>query len=78
MCLLSTRNIAFGKQITHIIKLQTQFSHYSIRTNRLNNVNEFRLQAFDDYYLPVEIVIDHLVARVHTQNDFVELSYMNQ
>jgi hypothetical protein len=68
VCLLSTRNLAFEKLLTQIIRLQAQFPDYIIKTIHFNNVGEFTSQAFNDYYISLGINIEHLIAHVHTQN----------
>ena len=39
---------------------------------RLDNGGEFTSQAFNDYCTAIEILVEHLVAHVHTQNGIVE------
>ena len=48
VCLLATRNIAFSRLLTQIIKLRTQFPDYSIKSIRLDNTGEFTSQNFID------------------------------
>ena len=55
-----------------MIKLQAQFPNDLIKTIRLDNVSEFTSQTFIDYYMSVEINIEHLVAHAHAQNGLVE------
>ena len=44
VCLLSTRNVAFGRLLAQIIKLRAHFSDYPIKTIRLDNAGEFTSQ----------------------------------
>ena len=44
--LLSTRNVAFARLLAQIIKLRVHFSHYPIKTIRLDNAGEFTSQTF--------------------------------
>ncbi|GKB20374.1 retrovirus-related pol polyprotein from transposon TNT 1-94 [Tanacetum coccineum] len=70
--LLSTRNMAFAKFLAQIIKLRAHFPDYTVKRVRLDNVGEFTSQSFNDYYMSVGIVVEHLVAHVHTQNGLAE------
>ena len=45
---------------------------YTIKTIRLDNVGEFTSQAFNDYYMSIEVDVEHLVVHVHTQNGLAE------
>ena len=72
--LLSIRNVAFAKLLAQIIKLKAQFLDYSIKTIRLDNAAEFTSRAFNDYYMSVEIDIEHPIPHTHTQNGLTELS----
>ena len=72
VCLLATRNIAFYRLLAQIIKLRAQFPDYPIKSIRLDNDDEFTSQTFIDYYMSVEINIEHLVAHTHTQNGLAE------
>ena len=55
-----------------MIKLWAQFWGYQIKTIRLDNVGKFTSQTFIDYYLSVEINIEHSIAYTHTQNGLAE------
>ena len=70
--LLSTRNIAFARLLTQIIRLKAQFPDYSIKTIRLDNAGEFTSKSFYDYCMAVGIHVEHPVAHVHTQNGLAE------
>ncbi|GJR70785.1 disease resistance CC-NBS-LRR class family protein [Tanacetum coccineum] len=70
--LLSTHNMAFAKFLAQIIKLRAHFPDYTVKRVRLDNVGEFTSQSFNDYYMSVGIVVEHLVAHVHTQNGLAE------
>lgn len=69
--LLSTRNMNFVRSLVQIIRLKEQFSNYAIKTIRLASANasEFTSPEFNNYCLSAERTVEHLVARVHTQND---------
>ncbi|KAL0553873.1 hypothetical protein IC582_007777 [Cucumis melo] len=72
VCLLSSRNLAFARLLTQIIKLRAQFPDYTIKNIRLFNVGEFTSQAFNNYCMSTGINIEHPVAHVHTQNGLAE------
>ena len=55
VCLLSTRNIAFVRLLTQIIRLRAQFPDHPIKTIRLDNAGEFSSQAFLDYCMSIGI-----------------------
>ena len=68
ICLLSTRNVAFARFLTQIIRLRAHFSDYTIKTVRLDNAGEFTSQAFNNYCMSIGINVEYHVAHVHTQN----------
>jgi len=70
--MLTTRNSAFAKFVSQIIRLKAQFPDYAIKKVRLDNVGEFFSQAFNDYCMSIGIDVEHLVCHVHTQNDMTE------
>jgi hypothetical protein len=70
--LLSTRNHAFSKLITQIIRLKASFLDNRIQSIRMDNAGKFRSKAFDDYCLAMGIKVEHLVPHVHTQNGLAE------
>ena len=70
--LLSTSNVAFGRLLAQIIRLQAHFPDYSIKKIRLNNAGEFISKVFDDYCMSVGIEVKHPIAHVHTQNGLAE------
>ena len=72
ICLLSTRNVAFARFLTQIIRLRAQFLDYTIKTIRLDNASEFTSQVFNDYCMSIRINVDHHVAYVHTPNGLAE------
>ena len=72
VCLLSTRNVAFARFLTQIIRLRAQFPDYPIRKICLDNVGEFTSQAFNDYCMSIGIDVEHPVAHTHTQNGLAE------
>ena len=72
VCLLSSRNLAFAKLLTQIIRLRAQFPDYPIKAIRLDNAGEFTSQAFYDYCMSVGIKVEHSVAHIHTQNGLAE------
>ena len=72
VCLLSTRNVAFARFLTQIIRLRAQLPDYTIKTVRLDNAGEFTFQAFNDYCMSIVINVEHHVAHVHTQNGLAE------
>ena len=42
------------------------------KTIPLDNASEFTSQNFNDYCISIGIIVEHLVAHVHTQNSLVE------
>ena len=72
VCLLSTRNVAFAKLLTQMIRLRAQFLDYPIKKIHLDNASEFTSKAFDDYCMSIGINIEHLVAHTHSQNGLAE------
>ena len=62
ICLLSTHNVVFARFLTQIIRLRAQFSDYTIKKVRLDNVDEFTSQVFNDYCMSIGIAVEHLVA----------------
>ena len=75
VCLLSTRNVAFVRLLTQIIRLRAQFHDYLIRKICLDNAGEFTSQAsqaFDDYCMSIGIDVEHPIAYTHTQNGLAE------
>jgi hypothetical protein len=49
VCLLSTRNHAFTKFMTQVIRLKVNYPEYRIKSIRMDNAAEFLSQAFNDY-----------------------------
>jgi hypothetical protein len=72
MCLLSTRNHAFAKLITQIIKLRANHPEHRIKSIRMDNAIEFSSRAFNDYCLALGITVEHSVPYVYTQNRLVD------
>ncbi|GKA07303.1 copia protein [Tanacetum coccineum] len=72
LSLLSTRNVAFAKFLAQIIKLRAHFPDYTVKRVRLDNAGEFTSHAFNDYCMSVGIVVQHLIAHIHTQNGLAE------
>ena len=72
VCLLSTRNVSFGRFLAQIIKLRAHFSDYPIKTIRLDNAGEFTSQTFNNFCMSIGINVEHSVAHVHTQNGLAE------
>ena len=72
VCLLSTRNVAFARFLSQIIRLRAQFFDYTIKKVRLDNAGEFTSQAFNNYCMSIGIAVEHPVAHVHKQNGLTE------
>ncbi|KAM2732015.1 hypothetical protein EV2_035618 [Malus domestica] len=72
VCLLFIRNTAFSKLLAQVIKLRVHHPDYPIKSIRLDNAREFTSKTFDDYYMSVEVEVEHLVPYVYTQNDLVK------
>jgi hypothetical protein len=65
VCLLSTRNVAFARLLTQIIRLWAQFPDYPIKKIRLDNAGQFISQAFDNYCMSIGIDVEYLIAHTH-------------
>jgi transposase InsO family protein len=72
VCLLSTRNHAFAKIITQVIRLRAQNPEHQIQSIRMDNAAEFSSKAFNDYCMALGIQVQHSVPYVHTQNGLAE------
>jgi hypothetical protein len=68
VCLLSTRNSAFAKILSQIIRLRSQFPDYPIKAIRLDNAGEFTSKSFNEYCMSIGVDVEHPVAHTHTQN----------
>ena len=51
-----------------VIKLQTHFSEYNIKSIRMDNAKEFTSKSFNEYCASLGIEVEPLVPHVHTQN----------
>ena len=70
VCLLSIRNVTFGRLLAQMIK--AFFPNYPIKTIKLDdNTSELISQTFIDYFMSVGINVEHLVAHTH-QNGLAE------
>jgi transposase InsO family protein len=72
VCLLSTRNHAFAKLITQVIKLKAQYPEHQIQSIRMDNAAEFFSRAFNDYCKALGIQVQYSVPYVHTQNGLIK------
>ena len=72
VCLLSTRNVAFSRLLAQIIKLRAHFPEHSIKSIRIDIVDEFTSKSFDAYCASLKIEVEHPVSHVHTQNGLAE------
>ena len=72
VCLLSSRNLAFARLLTQLIRLRAHFPNYPIKKIRLDNACEFTSQVFNEYCMSLGIDVEHPVAHVHTQNGLAE------
>jgi hypothetical protein len=72
VCLLSTRNHAFAKLMSQIIRLKANYPEHRIQSIRMDNTAEFTSHAFDDYCMALGIQVQHSVPYVHTQNGLAE------
>ena len=72
VCLLSTRNHAFAKLMSQIIRLKANYPEHRIQSIRMDNAAEFTSHAFDDYCMALGIQVQHSVPYVHTQNGLAE------
>jgi IS30 family transposase len=72
VCLLSTRNHAFAKFMTQVIRLKANYPKYRIKSIHMDNAVEFSSRAFNDYCMTQKIKVHHFVPYVHTQNSLAE------
>jgi hypothetical protein len=72
MCLLPTRNHAFAKFMTHVIRLKVNYPKCRIKNIHMDNAAEFSSRAFNDYCMAQEIEVLNFVPYVHTQNGLAE------
>ncbi|XP_026400250.1 uncharacterized protein LOC113296134 [Papaver somniferum] len=72
VALLSTRNAAFAKLLTQIIRLRAHHPDYPIKYIILDNAGEFTSKGFDDYCMFNGIDVEHPVPHIHTQNGLTE------
>ena len=71
VCLLSTRNVAFARLLTQIIKLRAHFSEHNIKSIRMNNAGEFTSKSFDEYCASLGIEVEHPVPHVQDRKSVV-------
>jgi hypothetical protein len=57
VCLLSTRNHAFAKIMSQIIKLKANFHEHRIQSIRIDNAAEFTYHVFNDYCMALVIQV---------------------
>jgi transposase InsO family protein len=70
--LLPTRNHAFAKFITQVIRLKVNYPEYRIKSIRIDNAAEFSSGAFNNYCMAQGIKIQHSIPYVHTENGLTE------
>ena len=72
MSLLSTRNLAFPKLLTMIIKIRTHHPELRIKTLRMDNAGEFKSKTFEDFCTATGIHLTYSVPYEHSQNGLAE------
>jgi IS30 family transposase len=72
VCLLSTRNHAFAKFMTQVIRLKADYPAYRIKSIRMDNAAKFSSRAFNNYCMAQGIEVQHSVPYIHTQNGLAE------
>jgi hypothetical protein len=70
--LLSTRNHAFAKFMTQVIRLKANYPKYRIKSIRMDNAAEFSSRAFNNYCMAQRIEVQYYVPYVYTQNGLAE------
>lgn len=70
--LLSTRNLAFPRILSHILKLKAQFPENPIKILRMDNAGEFTSKTFEDFCIASGIDTQYPVPYVHFQNGIAE------
>ena len=66
--LLSTRNIMFSKLLAMLIKFRTHYPNFPVKTLRMDNVQGFKSQHFEDYCMATRIELTYSVSYEHSQN----------
>jgi hypothetical protein len=72
MCLLRTRNHAFAKFKTQVIRLKVNYPENRIKSICMDNAVEFLSQSFNDYCMAQGIEVQYFIPYVHTQNCLAE------
>ena len=70
--LLSSRNLAFANLLSMLIRFKAHFPDYPIQTLRMDNAQEFRSKAFEDYCKATGIDLTYSVPYEHAQNGLAE------
>jgi hypothetical protein len=72
VCLLSTRNHAFAKFMTQVLRLKANYPEYMIKSICMGNAAKFSSRIFNDYCMAQRIEVQHFVPYVHTKNGLAE------
>jgi hypothetical protein len=70
--LLSTRNIAFSKILASLIKFRAHYLEYLVKFLHIDNTQEFKSYAFEDYCQATIISLTYGVPYEHAQNGLAE------
>jgi hypothetical protein len=70
--LLPTRNMVFPKLLAILLRYRNHFPEYPIKYLRMDNAQEFRSHAFEDYCTAMGITLTYYVPYEHSQNGLAE------
>jgi hypothetical protein len=70
--LLPTRNVVFPKTLAILLKYKNHFLEFSIKHLRMDNAQEFRSHAFEDFCTASGINLTYSVPYEHAQNGLAE------
>lgn len=70
--LINTHNMVFPKLLAMIIKFRNHYPNNNIKTLRVDNAQEFRSHAFEDYCVASGISLTYSVPYEHIENSLAE------
>lgn len=70
--LLPTRNMAFPRLLAILLRYRNHFPEHPIKYLRMDNAQEFRSHAFEDYCTATGITLTYSVPYEHAQNGLAE------
>ena len=70
--LLPTRNMVFPRILAILLRYRNHFPENPIKYLRMDNAQEFRSHAFEDYCAATGIILTYSVSYEHSQNELAE------